>query len=125
MTRYLLDTHALIWWNEAAPELSSAAQSVVVNGAQIHVSSASIYEVEFKIARGRLAPWSASTIALAETEGFLELQISAAHAERAARLPLVHRDPWDRIIAAQSIIEDLTVVTRDPAIAALGARTLW
>ncbi len=125
MTRFLLDTHALIWWNEAAPDLSSAARAVIANGGEIHVSSASIYEIEFKIARGRLAPWSGSTIELVHAEGFLELPISAAHAEHAASFPLIHRDPWDRILAAQAILEGMTVVTRDPSITALGAPTLW
>jgi PIN domain nuclease of toxin-antitoxin system len=126
VTRLLLDTHALVWWNEASPSLSARARSAIEDeNAELHVSAASIYEIELKIARGRLAPWSAPTIELAQHEEFLELPILVAHAERAARLPFAHRDPWDRIIAAQAIHEGMTVLTRDPKIAALGAQTLW
>lgn len=126
MTGLLLDTHALIWWNEASPSLSMRARSTIEDeNAEIHVSAASIYEIELKIAKGRLAPWSAPTIELAQREGFLELPFLAAHAEQAARLPLAHRDPWDRILAAQAIAENLIVITRDQRIASLGAATFW
>jgi PIN domain nuclease of toxin-antitoxin system len=53
------------------------------------------------------------------------LPISAQHADLAARFPPVHKDPWDRVLAAQAIIESMSVVSRDPRIAALGATVLW
>jgi PIN domain nuclease of toxin-antitoxin system len=125
MSGFLLDTHALIWWNESAPELSAAAREAIAGEAEIYVSAASIYEIDLKIARGTLAAWSAPTVELVQSELFLELPLTLAHAARAAALPLIHRDPWDRIIAAQAIAEGLTVISRDPAIASLGARLMW
>ena len=57
--------------------------------------------------------------------GFEDLPISVAHAARAAALPLVHRDPWDRILAAQALTEQVPIVSGDPALRALGAELLW
>lgn len=125
MTGFLLDTHALIWWNQTSEDLSAVARDVIESAVEIHVSPASIHEIDLKIARGRLDAWAAPTIELVRAERFIELPITMAHAELAAALPLIHRDPWDRIIAAQAITEGLFVITRDPAIAALGARVIW
>lgn len=124
--RLLLDTHTLLWTAEASTRLSRRASDAILNASNdIVVSAVSIYELEFKVATGRLDALPRSLRLVAAEAGFSELSIMPEHADRAARLPLIHRDPWDRIIAAQAIMESMTVVTRDPAIAALGAPTLW
>ncbi len=124
--RLLLDTHALLWTAEASKRLSARASEAILDATnEIFVSAASIYELEFKTTLGRLAALPRSIRLLIAEVGFTEISIGPAHAERAAQLPLIHRDPWDRIIAAQAIQEGMTVVTRDPEIAALGAKTLW
>lgn len=122
----LLDTHALIWWFEDAPALSAMARNAIRAGASgVHFSPVSIYETEYKIASGKMNPLHASFLELARNQGFVELPISARHADLAARLPSPHKDPWDRVLAAQAISESMAVVTRDPRIAALGATVLW
>ena len=94
-------------------------------GNSVHVSAASIYEIGLKVTQLKLAGIPMDVRDSIDALGFAALPISGEHAEHAARFPLVHRDPWDRIIAAQAIVERMTVVTRDPEIAALGASTLW
>lgn len=122
----LLDTHALIWWFQDAPALSGAARAAIQASTEItYFSAVSIYETEYKIACGKMKPLQASFIELARGQGFIELAISARHADLAARLPSLHKDPWDRVLAAQAICEGMAVVTRDPRIAALGATVLW
>jgi PIN domain nuclease of toxin-antitoxin system len=122
----LLDTHALIWWFEDAPMLSRAARQAIQSTASpLYFSPVSVFEAEYKIARQRMQPLQASFIELARGQGFTELPISARHADLAARLPSPHKDPWDRVLAAQAICEGMAVVTRDPRIAALGATMLW
>ncbi len=124
--RLLLDTHAVLWILEQSRRLSPRASDAILDPAnEIVVSAVSIYELEFKSTLGRLDVLPKPLRMLMQEIGFEELPITPAHAERAARLPLVCRDPWDRVLAAQAILEGLTVVTRDPVIAALGARTLW
>jgi PIN domain nuclease of toxin-antitoxin system len=122
----LLDTHALIWWFEDAPQLSQAARRAIQNAAPgPFYSPASVYEVEYKIAQAKLRPLQAALIDLAANQGFIELAVSARHADLAARLSSAHRDPWDRLMAAQAIVEGMTIVTRDAKLAALGATVLW
>jgi PIN domain nuclease of toxin-antitoxin system len=122
----LLDTHALIWWFEDAPALPASARAAIqAGGFGVRFSPVSIYEAEYKIGCGKMQPLHASFIELARSQGFVELPISARHADLAARLPSLHKDPWDRVLAAQAICEGMSVVTRDPRIAALGATVLW
>lgn len=122
----LLDTHTLIWWFQDATALSGAARAVIQAApAAIFFSPVSTYETEYKIACGKMKPLQASFLDLARGQAFVELPISARHADLAARLPSAHKDPWDRVLAAQAICEGMTVVTRDPRIAALGATVLW
>lgn len=124
--RLLLDTHTLIWTLQDAPDLSPQVRSAVRQDLhEIFVSAVSVYEIEFKQTRGRLETFPISVRQAMSALGFLELSIAWAHSERAARFPFGHRDPWDRIIAAQAILESMMVVTRDPKIAALGAQTFW
>lgn len=122
----LLDTHALIWWFEDAAELSAAGRRAIQEGAPgPYFSPVSVFEAEYKIAKRKMQPLRAAFMDLALSQGFIELPISARHADLAARLPSAHKDPWDRVLAAQAISESMTVVTRDPRVAALGATVLW
>ena len=94
----------------------------------IVVSSASAWEIATKYRLGKLQ--SAGELVRDMSlwigkAGFRELPITVAHAQRAGSWPQPHRDPFDRMIAAQSIIEQLPIVTRDPALATFGTQVVW
>jgi PIN domain nuclease of toxin-antitoxin system len=127
--RLLLDTHALLWWWLDDPHLTQRVRSAIGGeDADVHVSAATAIEIATKFRVGKL-PTAARLVERFEAEvaeqGFRQLSISVTHAKRAGLLVGDHRDPFDRILAAQSIIEGLTVVTTNARIEALGASTLW
>lgn len=119
----LLDTHALLWWLADAPLEREAAEAIADPGTLVAVSAASVWEAVIKASIGKLQVPGPLDQAAAD-EGFDPLPVSLAHAERAGRLPMHHRDPFDRMLVAQAIAEGLTVVTRDPAFALYDVPTL-
>ena len=126
--RLLLDTHAALWWWRGADQLPASARTAIEDAAVIHVSPASAWEVATKFRRGRLPDIGDPAErfpALMERHAFSTLPITQEHALRAGSLAGEHGDPFDRMIAAQALTEDLAVVTRDRQIAAFGCRTLW
>ncbi len=127
--RYLLDTHALLWWLNDAPQLSETARRIIgAPSNEIHVSAASAWEIATKFTKGRLPTASLllpDFAAVINNEGFRELAISSAHMVRSALLPGPHRDPFDRILAAQSITEDMALISLDRDIPPLGVITVW
>jgi PIN domain nuclease of toxin-antitoxin system len=129
LTGYLLDTHSLIWWWANADQLSATARDAIESGAQtIVVSTASVWEIAIKTASGKLdeiEDFQRDYRPLMARNGFEALPMSDDHALMAAFLPGPHRDPFDRMLAAQAVIEDLTIITRDPQLAGFGCRTLW
>ncbi len=125
--KYILDTHALIWWLRDRPALSSRAKSAIANPqSEILISAVSHYEIAFKAAIGEIDDDIVDMLPLIiRQERFQGLDLTPDVALAAGRLPPDHRDPWDRIIAMQSMSYDWPVITSDSAIAALGAKTLW
>lgn len=125
MTAALADTHALLWWLADDERLSAGARELIAAGEiAVHFSAASVWEAEIKAAAGKLVVPDDLLEAL-EADSFVELAITARHAREAARLPPLHRDPFDRMIVAQARAENLTVITADPKIADYGASVLW
>jgi len=120
--RLLLDTHVLIWWDEGR-RLSAEARRAIHDADEVFVSAASAWEVAIKVALGRLRPTRTVGDAAADS-GFVELPVTFQHATRVASLPLHHRDPFDRLLAAQAEVEGLTLVTRDPAFEPYGVEKL-
>lgn len=124
--RLLLDTHSLIWALQGSTQLSADARRQILDPAnEIWMSAVSVYEYGLQVTLGRITPFPLPIAIECLDLGCQLMDITTAHAERAAQFPLTHRDPWDRILAAQAMIEDMVVVTRDAEIAALGARTVW
>ncbi len=127
--KLLLDTHALYWWMIEERRLSAKARKLMSSrAARIFVSPASAYELAYKHRTGGL-PNAAVLVRnfdaeLAE-EGFLALPITLEHGRRAGELADEHGDPFDRMLAAQAIVEDMAVVTNDKKLSALGAKCLW
>jgi PIN domain nuclease of toxin-antitoxin system len=127
--RLLLDTHALLWWFTDDDRLSAAARQAIGDEAnEIFVSAASAWEIATKERLGKLAevPEAAGRFAeLVAADGFIHLPVSYLHGLRAGGYELAHRDPFDRMLAAQSELESLVLVTRDPVFEDFGTRTLW
>lgn len=127
--RLLLDTHALLWWWGDDPQLGAAAREALADPRhEVRVSAASAWEIATKQRLGRLplAPPDAAAFArLVAADGFALLPVTAAHAWHAGALAGAHRDPFDRMLAAQSVLDELTLVSRDPVFAGLGVSTLW
>lgn len=127
--RLLLDTHALLWWFTDDPRLTEPArQAIADTGNEIHVSAASAWEIATKQRLGKLdeVPQAAERFSeLCAADGFLLLAVSHLHALRAGGYAVDHRDPFDRMLAAQSELEVVPLVTRDPAFAAFPVQTFW
>jgi PIN domain nuclease of toxin-antitoxin system len=109
----LLDTHVFIWSVDDDPKLSAAAWSMIEEADAVYVSSASIWEATIKYQLGKLKVTPDRLIDAVAPSGFLELSISLRHAAAVARLPPIHRDPFDRLLLAQAISEPLYFLTAD------------
>ncbi|MBF6618796.1 MAG: type II toxin-antitoxin system VapC family toxin [Patulibacter sp.] len=122
--RLLLDTQAIVWWLEDDPRLSArAAEAIARAGTDAVVSAASVWELAIKRAAGKYP--GDDLLGPAEAAGFTILTITGAHGKLAGELPLHHRDPFDRVIVAQAIIEDRVLVTSDAVLARYGVPVIW
>lgn len=107
----LLDTHVVLWWLADDPSLSDEIKARLDHEADVYVSTVTVWEVAIKQAIGKLEPADLPERIL--DSGFRELPVRSRHALAAGRLPLLHRDPFDRMLVAQARCEELTLVTRD------------
>ncbi len=127
--KLLLDTHAFLWWVAASGELSRKARSTVASARnECFVSVASGWEIAIEVSLGKLRIDGALDRFLPEqlaANGFQPLAIDLKHAARVATLPFHHRDPFDRLLVAQALEEDLAVVTADPVFATYGVNRVW
>jgi PIN domain nuclease of toxin-antitoxin system len=112
----LLDTHVLLWWLDDNPGLSRRARTVIADGNNlVFVSAAVICEIQIKHALGKLKIPKNFRIVL-DQQGFELLDITVEHAYAVGKLPLYHRDPFDRILVAQAKLENMILVSRDKRI---------
>jgi PIN domain nuclease of toxin-antitoxin system len=109
----LLDTHIFIWCVIDDPKLSGAAWSIIEAADAVFVSSASIWEATIKYQLGKLSVQPEQLVGAVGASGFLELPMNFRHAVAVARLPPLHRDPFDRMLIAQAISEPLHLLTAD------------
>ena len=127
--RYLLDTVALItWWTESERLGAASFQLLEASSARIFLSPVNIWEIANKNRIGKLdqiVDFPHQFPALCRENGFVMLDLTTDHAMRAGYLPGDHRDPFDRLIAGQALVEDMIVLTNDPQIAAFGCKVLW
>ncbi len=126
---FLLDTHAAAWWWLGDDRLPEAAREAIADKTnQVFVSAVTVWEMANK---HRVGKWPEAERLVLGFEpllvdaGFKSLPITANHARVAGRLQGPHRDPFDRMLAAQSMAEALVMVSTDPVFAAFGARVLW
>jgi PIN domain nuclease of toxin-antitoxin system len=125
LTSLLVDSHALLWWRGDHRRLSVRAHEAIEDpDISLFFSAASIWEIAIKRAQGKLKT-PGDLLETMEQRGFVELPVLSRHAIRAGALPPLHGDPFDRMIVAQAQSEGLTVVTRDPRIAAYDVPVLW
>jgi PIN domain nuclease of toxin-antitoxin system len=124
-----LDTHAFLWWVTDSAQLSARARRVIAdtdNG--ISMSAASVWEIATKQRIGKLDAVPDATRRFSELvaeDGFDHLPIMHLHALRAGEFQVAHRDPFDRVLAAQSELERLPLLTCDRAFEQFGIETYW
>ena len=115
--RVLLDTHVWLWWLADEPLSDPVTSALGDAHTDVLVSAASVWEVSIKRALGKLNVEAGLEDEL-DADGFGSLPITVTHASVAGDLPPHHGDPFDRMLVAQAQLEDLTLVTRDPALQA-------
>jgi PIN domain nuclease of toxin-antitoxin system len=127
--KVLLDTHTLLWAALNSKRLSLAVQEIVMDESnEVFVSAASAWEISTKVRLGKLpeaAEFEREFLNDVDNAGYTLLSIDTASALRAGRLTGTHRDPFDRMIAAQAIAGDLLVLSSDPKLDSFGVRRLW
>ena len=111
----LLDTHVVLWWLLDDATLSEEFKVRLDDDPDVWLSPVSVWEVSIKSSAGKLDGPQNLAEEVARS-GFRQLPITTDHAVAAGRLPLLHRDPFDRMLIAQARAESLTLVTRDPQI---------
>ena len=127
--RLLLDTHAFLWWLDGDRRLSRKARALIGDeGNVVLVSAASAWEISTKARLGKLpgaVDVAADIAGSMAAQKFSALDITILHAQRAGRLPGEHRDPFDRMLAAQAQIEDLPIVSDDRVFDGYGVSRVW
>jgi PIN domain nuclease of toxin-antitoxin system len=123
----LLDTHAFLWWCDDALELSKKARKTM-SEEECFISLASLWEIAIKTSQGKLKLPSRFDLYVPEQillNGFSRLEIGFRHIAGCAVLPWHHRDPFDRLLIAQAIEEELRVVSSDSIFEQYGIRRVW
>ena len=127
--RLLLDTHALLWAVGAPDRLSERVRAALLaDDHQVRVSIASLWEIAIKVSLRRLElspDWRGSIDDGRARMGARWLAVESSHCGQVAQLPWHHRDPFDRMLIAQAMCEDLTLVSRDRILADYAVRVLW
>lgn len=126
---FILDTCTLLWWWSEPENLSPRVLGLLRDPINtVLISAASAWEISTKYRLGKypragriIAEWDERL----KTDGFHELAITARHALRAGMFPGEHRDPFDRMIAAQGLLEDIAVLSPDVLIESFGAERIW
>jgi PIN domain nuclease of toxin-antitoxin system len=125
VSRLLVDTHALLWWLDDAPALSAAARAAIAEPAnEPLVSTASMWEIAIKRSLGKLTVPEELPDEI-DDAGFAWLPVGPEHAWAVRDLELHHRDPFDRVLVAQALVERIPVVTLDERFAAYGVTVHW
>lgn len=127
--RVLLDTHTFLWWLDGDRRLSRRARAVLARAdTEVYVSTASAWELTTKARLGRLpgaGDVAADVLGALLGQGFLPLDITTIHAQRAGWLPDHHQDPWDRMLIAQAQAEGLALLSNEAVFDEYGITRVW
>jgi PIN domain nuclease of toxin-antitoxin system len=127
--KLLLDTCTFLWIADKHEKLSPRAAGLFQSSeSEVYLSAASVWEIGIKYQDRRLTltePADRFVPALREAHGILALPIDEESALHGARLPFLHRDPFDRLLVGQAIVHGMTILTPDPIIRRYPARTIW
>lgn len=127
--KVLLDTHTLLWATISPSKLSRRASALISEMSnQIYVSAASAWEIATKVRLGKFVeaePLEREFLAKMDEAGYTLLSVTVAHALRAGRLVGNHGDPFDRMIAAQALAEDIPIISADAKLDAFGVQRIW
>ena len=125
----LLDTHALLWWRSEPGALSNSAREALSDGSNtIHLSVVNAWEIQIKVALGKMSIDDTLENLIGseiERNAFRVLHVLLPHVYALNTLAHHHKDPFDRLLIAQAIAEDLTVVTKDVAFEPYSVPTFW
>ncbi len=110
--RLLVDSHVALWWLSGDSSLGPKCIASIIDATEVRFSAVTPWELGIKKALGKI-DYPDGLVAALEDTGFNPLDITSEHAERAVGLPAHHRDPFDRMLIAQSRVEELTIVTAD------------
>ena len=126
--KYLLDTHAVIWFADNSPKIPSRIKEVTKQPAnEFFISSVSLWEIAIKMNLGKLDIKSSldELLEAVNTSAFEILQIEDKYLKRLSTLPNIHKDPFDRLLIASAIAEDLTIITADENIQKYDVQWIW
>jgi len=126
--KVLLDTHAFLWFITGDTRLSKKVRRLMEDGeTELFLSAASVWEMAIKTSLGKLSvsmPFS-EFIQQKTLQGFLIMPVEWHHAVAVAGMPFHHNDPFDRLLVAQALTEQLPVITADPAFKKYGVKIIW
>ena len=126
---YILDTHAFLWFILEDNQLSENAGAIVRSrDNEIYLSAASAWEISIKTGLGRLSIQDELEHFLIDQlslNGILPMPISLSHAAYTSKLPQIHKDPFDRILIAQSVIEEMSLISRDGTMRKYDVEVVW
>jgi PIN domain nuclease of toxin-antitoxin system len=128
MMKYLLDTHIVLWANLTPAKLSDTVKSIILNpDAEKYVSIISAWEVTLKMGTGklRLDEGLPEYYRMIDENGFVQLGVEREYIDSLAGLPMVHRDPFDRMLVATALVENMTLVTIDDNIRKYDIPSVW
>lgn len=123
--KLLIDTHLLLWWLAGGVRLPRRARGFLADASnQVFSSAASVWEVSIKTALGKIEADPNEMLVALRSGGFEELPVTGRHASAVMRLPAHHRDPFDRMLVAQSLVESLVLLTDDRVLSQYGATVI-
>lgn len=122
----LLDTQIALWAVTGNAKLAREAVAAILEADEVHVSAASLWEIAIKRALdpSNMPVTSVAALQAFKDAGYLLLDVKAAHAVHVEQLPLIHKDPFDRMLVAQALCEPLTLITRTPVVAQYSAAVM-